>query len=90
MLHLQGGQSRDNNQLLCTSIRIEPVSKSAISFLKLNEIPRGKVNGTLETAIQVSDLIEFHEQLDLSFITEVARGYLVNKRAHYTDCCTTV
>ena len=46
----QGGQSRDKNQLFCTdknqlfctSNRTEPVSKSAISFLKLNEISRGE------------------------------------------------
>ena len=34
----------DSNQLLRTSIRTEPVRKSAISFLKLNEISRGKVH----------------------------------------------
>ena len=38
----RGAQSRGKNQLLCTSIRTELVSKSAISFLKLNEISRGK------------------------------------------------
>ena len=47
----QGGQSRDKNKLLCTSIWTEPVSKSDISFLKLNEISQGKEhiprNGTL-------------------------------------------
>ena len=50
-LYFQGGQSRDRNQLLLTSIRTEPVSKSAISFLTLIEISWGKVhipwNGTL-------------------------------------------
>ena len=35
-------------------------------------------------------LIDYPEQLDLYFNTEVARGYLVNKTPHYTDCCTTV
>ena len=38
-----GGQSRDKNHLLCTCIRTEPVSKLAISFLKLNGILRVKV-----------------------------------------------
>ena len=44
-------QSRDKNILLCTSIRTEPVSKSAISFLKMDKISWSKVhipwNGTL-------------------------------------------
>ena len=40
----QGGQSRDKNELLCTSIRTEPVNKSAICFFKPNAISRGKVH----------------------------------------------
>ena len=36
------------------------------------------------------NLIDSLEQLDLYFNTEVARGFLVNKSVHYTDCCTTI
>ena len=32
MMKTQGGESRGLNQLLCTVIRTEPVSKSAIVF----------------------------------------------------------
>ena len=39
---------------------------------------------------ELYNLIDSPEQLDLYFNTEVARVYLVNKRAHYTDCCITV
>ena len=48
---VQGRQSRDKNQLMCTSIRTEPVSKSAISFLKMNDIDRVKCTypGTLHS-----------------------------------------
>ena len=70
------------NQLLCTSIRTKPVSKSALVFLKLNEASRGKVhiprNGTLKTVIiKPSSLIYNVKQLDLYFNSEVARCYLL-------------
>ena len=96
---IQGGQSCDKNQLLCTSIRTEPVSKSAVSFLKLNEISRRKctyleiVHSKLLYNSQFSvlfNLIDSPEQLDLYSNTEVAQGYVVNKSTHYTDCCTTI
>ena len=38
---LKGGQSRDPNKLLCVNILTEPVSRSAVSFLTLNENSRG-------------------------------------------------
>ena len=42
--NVQGGQSRDQNRFLCTSIQTEPFSKLAIFFLKLNDISWGKVH----------------------------------------------
>ena len=90
----QGAQSSGKNQLLCTSIRTELVSKSAISFLNLNGILRVKVHKprTVRSKLLYNsrfsvlyNLIASLEQLDLYFYTEVARGHLVNKSTHYTD-----
>ena len=73
--------------IFCTSVRTEPVSKSAISFLKLNvkctypETVHSKLLYNSQFNV-LYNLIDSPEKLDSHFITEVARGYLVNKIAH--------
>ena len=78
----KGGQSRDKNQFLCTSIQwTETDSESAISFLKLIEISRGKVyisrNLLYNCQINVLyNLLDSSGQLDLYCNVEVAGVYI--------------